>query len=190
MPGTATAQKYESFASVLTGFTASSRPTSPAEGDGLEDDIATISYEKALRNQSHKRAVAKSPSPKPTGARATAATRKQPVSIRTVPLRIAQQPAPELAPASPSHRRSSSVTVRLTAAEHAQLRERATAAGLSASAYLRSCLVEAEELRAQVRQALEQFRAAAAPATQATPGPTASTRPPSFFARLLDRIRA
>ena len=175
MSGSAAAVKYESFASALAGFTASSRPAATVPGDGLEDDIATISYEKAVRNQPHKR-VARNSSPKPSSAR------KQPVSIH-----IAQKPAPA-PPAAPSaHRRSSSVTVRLTAAEHAQLRERATVAGISASAYLRSCLIDAEDLRAQVRNALEQFRAGATPAPQATPAATEQRS--SFIARLLGRFR-
>ena len=46
----------------------------------------------------------------------------------------------------------------LSMAEHAQLRSRAAEAGLTLSAYLRSCTVEAESLRAQVKLTLAKLR--------------------------------
>jgi predicted DNA binding CopG/RHH family protein len=52
-----------------------------------------------------------------------------------------------------------SITVRLSKEECAQLRRRAAEAGLTISAYLRSCSVEAESLRAQVKDTLAQMRA-------------------------------
>ncbi len=66
------------------------------------------------------------------------------------------------APSNPALglRRSASITIRLSRAENAQLRERAAEAGLTVSAYLRSCTLQAEALRAQVKQALAQLRAA------------------------------
>jgi hypothetical protein len=62
--------------------------------------------------------------------------------------------------ASDPLRKSASIHIRLSLAESAQLRERAAEAGLTVSAYLRSCVLEAETLRAQVKQALAQLRAA------------------------------
>ena len=41
------------------------------------------------------------------------------------------------------------------------MRERAAEAGLTVSAYLRSCVFEVEDLRAQVKQALAEMRSAA-----------------------------
>jgi hypothetical protein len=55
--------------------------------------------------------------------------------------------------------KSASITIRLSRAECAQLRQRAAEAGLTISAYLRSCAVEAESLRAQVMDTLAQMRA-------------------------------
>ena len=46
--------------------------------------------------------------------------------------------------------KSASITIRLSKAECAQLRRRAAEAGLTVSAYLRSCTFEAESLRAEV----------------------------------------
>ena len=59
-----------------------------------------------------------------------------------------------------AQRKRSSVTIRMTQAECDQLQRRASAAGLTVSAYLRSCIFEAEALRAQVKEALAQFNAA------------------------------
>jgi len=47
---------------------------------------------------------------------------------------------------------------RLSQTECGQLRTRAAEAGLSISAYLRSCTFEAETLRSQVKEALAQLR--------------------------------
>jgi hypothetical protein len=55
-------------------------------------------------------------------------------------------------------KRSASVTLRLSRAECMQLKQRAAEAGLTVSAYIRSCTFEAEALRAQVKQAVQQLR--------------------------------
>jgi hypothetical protein len=55
-------------------------------------------------------------------------------------------------------RRSASVTIRLSGAECARLKQRAAQAGLTLSAYVRSCTFEAEALRAQVKQAVKELR--------------------------------
>jgi hypothetical protein len=68
--------------------------------------------------------------------------------------------APALSSILDENRRRSSVTVRLSEAESAQLQKRAAEAGLTVSAYLRSCTFEAETLRAQVKAALAELRAA------------------------------
>ncbi len=76
------------------------------------------------------------------------------------------EPGPNLSPAASDKkiRKSASVTLRMTQEECVQLQQRATAAGLTMSAYVRSCVFEAEALRAQVKQALAQFSVAAAAA--------------------------
>jgi hypothetical protein len=55
-------------------------------------------------------------------------------------------------------KRRASVTLRLSRAECMQLKQRAAEAGLTVSAYIRSCTFEAETLRAQVKQAVQQLR--------------------------------
>jgi hypothetical protein len=71
------------------------------------------------------------------------------------------------------NRKSASITIRLSKPECAQLHQRATAAGLTVSAYLRSCVFEAESLRAQVVETLAQLRSVppAAALKSATPAP-------------------
>lgn len=58
--------------------------------------------------------------------------------------------------------RTASVTVRLSKGECASLHQRAAEAGLTVSAYLRSCTVEADALRAQVKAVLAELRSATA----------------------------
>lgn len=56
------------------------------------------------------------------------------------------------------NRKCASITIRLSKAEGEQLRRRAAEAGLTVSAYLRSCTFEAEALRAQVKEVLAELR--------------------------------
>lgn len=148
--------------------------------DGLEDDVATISYEQALRTHARRRPAAALGLPfEPFAAMAeepeTAASVSPEIGYAAEPS-AGKQPATESVsgwapgigdaaarnnPVLAASRKAASITIRLTKAECEQVHERATAAGLTASAYLRSCLFEAENLRAQVKEALEQFRAAA-----------------------------
>ena len=62
--------------------------------------------------------------------------------------------------------KDASITIRLSKAECAQLHRRAAEAGLTVSAYLRSCTFEAESLRAMVKETLAQLRSAS---TQTNP---------------------
>jgi hypothetical protein len=63
--------------------------------------------------------------------------------------------------------KNASITIRMSAAECEQLRGRAAEAGMTVSAYLRSCIFEVEGLRAQVKAAVAQIRSTAAPAEAA-----------------------
>ncbi len=160
------------------------------DNDELEDDVATLSYEKALRTHSRYRPVDDGVAePKHTAdAGSIRICEVNPEEIRPswdVVLPEAVQPShanaspalpvpPSRAPV-PSREQSlkcASITIRLSQAECAQLRTRATEAGLSVSAYLRSCTFQAEALRAEVKQALAQLR------TGETPGKPQDAAPP------------
>jgi hypothetical protein len=92
----------------------------------------------------------------------------------------ASSPLPSLAEA----RKRASVTIRLSEPEYEQLHQRAAEAGLTISAYLRSCTFEAEALRAQVKEALANLRASAK-----TEAPVAQTSRPISWRERITRIR-
>ena len=204
----ATTPATTSFASLLATLASSS--TSPAangEGslpagrrssaassdDGLEDDIATLSYERALRAHARYRASAQPLSndagakqigiDEPSHASSTAVS--QPSSRPAAGYEPAgavepnANPDPELnrCRTTPFERnlKSASITIRLSKVECAQLHRRAADAGLTVSAYLRSCTFEAESLRAMVKDTLAELRMAKSQARPADPEPPRRT---------------
>ncbi len=142
--------------------------------DGLEDDVATLSYESALR--AHARYRSGRPSdqsltlpfdPEPNQSdqefSTNASTDARAVTRQAIASSSAQaNPWPARSPAAAPDRnlKSSSITIRLSKAECAQLHKRADEAGLTVSAYLRSCTFEAESLRTLVKDTLAQLRSA------------------------------
>jgi hypothetical protein len=147
-----------SFASLLESFTSLAKNNNETWNDtALLDDVATISYEQALR--SHRRVPSVDALPE---------VRPQPRSAQVTPT--------ALSAAKDRKRKTASITIRLTESEEAQLHERAAAAQLSVSAYLRSCILEAEALRTQVKDTLAQMRSAASvtnmPSTTDKPSPS------------------
>jgi len=68
------------------------------------------------------------------------------------------QPLERLQHGLGAERRRMTVSVRLSEQESTQLRQRAAESGISVSAYMRSCVLEADHLRAQVKQALAEMR--------------------------------
>lgn len=132
------------FAGLLAALTAC-RSRNSDNLDGLADDVATLSYERALHTHARY---------KPAAAEA--------MNFATHPLDPVATTAPESAVQPERSGKRASVTVRMSQAECAQLQRRAAEAGMTVSAYLRSCTFEAEALRAQVKQALADLRAAQA----------------------------
>lgn len=125
------------FAMDVSGTSGAEDKSAAANDDGLADDVASFSYEHLLRRQSRFKAVNRS-------------------AVDTSGLDTAGRDSvvPD------REHKSASITIRLSHAECAQLRKRATAANLTVSAYMRSCILEAETLRAQVKEALAELRAA------------------------------
>jgi len=130
-------QKQNGFASMLTSFSRKLQDDS-WDDSGLADDVATLSYEQALsatRRTWGSESIAES---EPVGHHGT---------------------SEESASSNVEKKyKSASITIRVTTEEQAQLQKRARAAQLSVSAYLRSCIFEAESLRSQVREALAQMQ--------------------------------
>jgi hypothetical protein len=124
----------------------------------LADDVATISYEQALRT--HGRYHTDDPIADPEEAAPPApgnAAVASPEAVFTFPS------APERV------LKEASITIRLSREEDAQLRKRAAEAGLTVSAYIRSCTFEAEALRALVKDTLAKLRTGGAPTQQDSP---------------------
>jgi hypothetical protein len=230
MPGTAeTPQppKASSFASLLAGFAASTDKTGERSrsqqvsahwnDDALEEDVATISYEQALRTHTRTRPPFVRDLPDSTESLPSVSdpglpydvlspnTRKPPESVSPAEGGIgawssdteaclpgtAAEPGFAV-PIDPrvENRKSASITIRLSKPECSQLHQRAAAAGLSVSAYLRSCIFEAESLRAQVKETLAQLRSATpvgGPKTAPTVPKSVSTAAPSARSLLFPR---
>ncbi|HEY1902344.1 MAG TPA: hypothetical protein VGG56_07950 [Terracidiphilus sp.] len=162
--------------------------------DGLEEDVATLSYERALR--AHTRYRTLEPSNRaltqPSEGNRFRFDDAPPAHEDLLGPRAVTQAAPtptadeeseSVYGASTAHDRnlkSASITIRLSQAECMQLRERAAEAGLTISAYLRSCTLEAEVLREQVKATLAQLRSQAAKENPIAISPASS----SWFNRL------
>jgi predicted DNA binding CopG/RHH family protein len=143
-----------SFLSVLAALAAPDRSepdtgASPRRSDDLRDDIATLSYEYATRSYGDGG----------VGRRTHAC---EDSSLESAPDCTTEELS----------RRSASITIRVSEQENVQLRTRAAEAGLTISAYLRSCTFEAEALRAQVKTALAELR-------KASTGETRFAAPPA-----------
>jgi hypothetical protein len=143
-----------SFAGLLADYAAPEKKFPPARDlDGLADDIATLSYEHALR----------------THARYHAAVVLAAPELHQQPSLFTSQAPPEPGPEPAANvRKCASITVRLTSEENDRLRGRAAEAGISISAYLRACAFEVESLRAEVKQTISQLRRTE---TQSAPAP-------------------
>jgi predicted DNA binding CopG/RHH family protein len=150
------------FAGLLAALAAAKPIELPTWNDEeLPQDVATLSYERALRKHARyksgdaeglneaqvpasnpRRSGADAPDVAKPGLRNEESMRQSVATVQT----------------SERDRKCASVTIRMSNAECEQLRQRAAEAGLSISAYLRSCTFEAEVLRTQVKQALAELR--------------------------------
>ena len=157
-----------SFAALLGSLTGSSKKGETWDDSALLDDVATISYEQALR--SHRRVPPVIPPPE---------SQRRSIGVPDLAQEQAHVAAKE------KKRKSASITIRLTEPEERQLHERAAAAGLTVSAYLRSCIFEAEELRTQVRQALAQMQT---PLPSIATSANADERPRIWSSRFLSSL--
>ena len=159
-----------SFAGLLASLASPHQPENIApfwSGSDLGEDVATISYESALRAHARYRPADRSEWEGAENSPADDA--KSPVAGM---MAGSEGSAAQIGSASRAAHdgdlRRASVTVRLSEAEVDRLRQRAREAGLTISAYLRSCTFEVEALRAQVKAALAELRTAGTEGTQET----------------------
>lgn len=151
-----------SFAGLLASLAAGpAKSRSPWE-EQLADDVTTLSYESVLR--------AGAPRTPDAGPAAAA-----PEHLSAEASVLKPGPVDAKAPSLYKQKlKTASITIRLSKSERDQLLRRAGEAGLSVSAYLRSCTFEVESLRAQVKDTMRQLREAAVPPQEVAPAPRIS----------------
>ena len=164
-----------SFAGMLAAMATPKQNRTPVwNDDDLADDIATLSYERALRTHARYNyagagelaqtgvvyPVAKPMADGIPGAERPADYAAIPQAPRGTAASAETDPAHSVSMALNRNLKCASITIRLSEAECAQLRKRSAEAGLTVSAYLRSCTFEAESLRALVKDTLTQLRSA------------------------------
>lgn len=153
------------FAGLLASLT--TPPPKPAWDDDLADDVATLSYESALRTHARYRPVDDAPLPLRASIHSPIADSDEDSAPQP---RLACPAGPEPAgktgsrtvqpTSTPSEQKTktASITIRMSQAERDQLLRRAAEADMSVSAYLRSCTFEAESLRALVKDTLARLK--------------------------------
>jgi hypothetical protein len=178
----------QNFAGLLAALAAPAQKPPPAwHEDELADDVTSLSYESALRAHARYRYAPSSDESPAPGANPPRRNAEREVPINSV---LAADPVPRCAappnaaaeaatarvPSTPCERnvKSASITIRMSQAECAQLHQRAAEAGLTISAYLRSCTLEAESLRAMVKETMAQLRSKGAAKQEAS---TAASQP-------------
>lgn len=174
------------FAGLLAALTAPT-PRTAWNNDDLADDVATLSYEHALRTHARYKYPAIGESAPRSESIVEPATRTDTsqnlneseigTANRAITLGVSESGFASFDNALfERNKKCSSVTIRLSKEECEQLRRRAAQAGLTVSAYLRSCTFEAETLRAQVKEALAELRAAATAGKEMPRTPLRSSR--------------
>jgi predicted DNA binding CopG/RHH family protein len=172
---------FAGFLSALTSA-ASSPGKTQWNDDALADDVATLSYESALKAHSRYR-----PAAEPL-AEVAAATR--PMEAKAQDSTSIAEPMRKCLNLRAGEPKSTSITVRMSQAECAQLKQRAAEAGMTISAYLRSCTFEAEALRGQVKEALAGLRAAASANDKKQASPNERRKRSDWLSRILSRSGA
>jgi predicted DNA binding CopG/RHH family protein len=169
-PASTTPSSFVGFLAAL----AQPEPTSAWNDELLGEDVATLSYERALRTHARYHADDSADDLEEAKSVVSAdAAAPQPVAPFSAPSILESAPEKNL--------KEASITIRMSREENVQLRKRAGEAGLTVSAYIRSCTFEAEALRALVKDTLTQFRAGGPPAQQHTKTPNPRRRWSALF---------
>jgi hypothetical protein len=176
--------------------------------DDLADDVAILSYENALKaharyrpsqaSQVSDRSLTQPADPEPfcyEEASSNASAYAPYPEALPIPGR---EPVPTTDQVSSFLRTSpldrnlkdASITIRMSKAECAQLHRRAAEAGLSVSAYLRSCTFEAESLRAMVKDTMAQLRSVTSQIKPADAAPSRFRSLVRWLARLFTPWRS
>ena len=166
----------QDFAGLLAALAAANPTKLPDwnEDEPLQD-VSTLSYERALRT--HARYKSGTVRPQFPDSESTRPSSTAPAeALRHARSKVSPKLGARDSQSGSLDRKCASVTIRMSRAECEQLHARAAEAGLTISAYLRSCTFEAEALRAQVKEALAELRSA--PAAESRPAAAASDEAP------------
>jgi hypothetical protein len=203
------------FAGILAALAAPvQKQPSAWNDDDLADDVATLSYEQALRAHGRYKVAKPTSTPFTVTAKGVnsrtyevaseanlAETEQSEISIASQagevesvdPQFVSNGDERNTQPSSPIFDRNlkcASITIRMSKAESLQLRKRADEAGLTISAYLRSCTFEAESLRALVKNTLAELRSTSNQAEKPSPSQDPARRHwRHWLARLWPRPR-
>lgn len=173
------------FAHLLAALaTPAARPDQEWNDETLAEDVASLSYERALRSHARYRGADPVEGAAPSAAQALDAEMADaedfleqsgfPAAARARAIgpedfarahdqaqaELARRGAERVPTALEKSLKNASITIRMSKTEAEQLHRRAAEAGLTVSAYLRSCTFEAETLRAQVKEVLAELRSA------------------------------
>ncbi|WP_157439770.1 hypothetical protein [Terracidiphilus gabretensis] len=154
----------------------------PAEAG--EEDLASLSYENALRTPALKANRAGNSQPLKPASKTALAIQPSPKSL--------EPRAQEFRPLEIIEPRHARTTIRFTAGENKLLRKRAVENNIAVSAYVRSCVLEVESLRAQIRQfqqLMTELRPPQTPRPQMQPLTARAPQPVSTL-RLDPRVQA
>jgi hypothetical protein len=159
----------------------------PDAGEPEHEKTRAAKIPKKIRTRGHGKSAA--PDAKKAGSSKRCAAASQEVPERKPIFREvlakAVKPA-ELVVAQPAElARQKAISMRLAPEERALIQARAAEAGTTVSAYIRQCVLEVEQLRAQVRKAMTAMECggSAVADLSATPAPA-----PRFFARMARRF--
>jgi hypothetical protein len=155
------ANTHSDFAGLLAALAAAKPAAPPAWSDEeLPHDVATLSYERALQAHARYRPAIDDFSVQQTSAAGVSfsseAARHE--TKFSCPGDRSSESIRDFVSIREPDRKCASITIRMSKAECERLKRRAAEAGLTISAYLRSCTFEAEELRAQVKDTLAELR--------------------------------
>lgn len=163
------------FAGLLAALTSPIRDAAdvdpPWGGSDLSEDVETLSYERALRAHARYRPADRGDWQLAQETNPSQGDEQEAPPVLATPAGqgLPVQAGPAKQAETDRYLRSASVTIRLSKAECARLHQRAAEAGVTVSAYLRSCTFEAEALRAEVKAALAELRKATSGEKPAAP---------------------
>jgi hypothetical protein len=169
-PSTATANFAAMLAVLASPSPEDSVAAKTSSKSDLGDDVVTLSYDRALRAHARYKPADKNNWPLTREAQAGVEISQDEVVLPAVTLGESLKAEANGVLRNDGDLRSVSVTIRLSKTECSRLHKHAAEAGVTVSAYLRSCTFEAESLRAEVKAALAELRTAASKTNQVVPG--------------------